>query len=67
MDNQRVARLHQIPRHGFAHDAQTDKTDNRVGHGLSPSIRSRELQLERAVKSERKERRQVAPVDHLEV
>jgi hypothetical protein len=35
MNDERIACLQQIPGHGLAHDAETDKTDNGVCHSFS--------------------------------
>src|SRR5713226_3123411 len=36
MDNKRIARLHEVARHGLPHDAQTNKADDRFGHRIVP-------------------------------
>jgi hypothetical protein len=38
MNHQRITRFYKIPRHGFAHDAKTDKADGRIAHDFSPSL-----------------------------
>ena len=38
VNDQRVARLQKIARHGFAHDAETDETDGRIAHRKPPTL-----------------------------